>query len=298
MFEQLHQQLVVGLHGYQLTQGEKDWLKQYPPLGIILFQRNVQNKQQLAALIEDARQCAGRELWCAIDEEGGRVNRISWSPFNRRNPVAEYALSFRKDEKATVEHVYQDSFTIGQAMHSIGFSHNCAPVLDIFHPSGHKIIGNRAYGDHVHIINSLGLACMRGLEDAGISAIGKHFPGHGRADADSHLAVPSVDADLNTLYAEAEPFEHMIQKGIGHLMTAHVRYPSACTEVATLSSFWMKDVLRDKMAFKGLIWTDDLAMRGVGDNPISAAHAAQKAGCDVLLMCGPIGEWSHSAGIV
>jgi len=297
MFEILHQQLVVGLKGYQLTADEKVWLKRYPPLGIILFQRNIQNKQQLYALIAEARQCAGVDLWCAIDEEGGRVNRIPWSPFNTRKPVAEYALAFRKDERETVESVYQDSFIVAHTMSQLGFTHNCAPVLDVFHADGHRIIGNRAYGDETHIINTLGLACMQGLEDAGITAVGKHFPGHGRADADSHLSVTEVNLDPNILMEEAKPFEYLIEQGLKNIMTAHVRYPSCCAEVATLSPYWMKEVLRDDMDFTGLIWTDDLAMRGVGTDALSAAHSAKEAGCDVLLMCGPINEWCQDAGI-
>jgi beta-N-acetylhexosaminidase len=138
-------------------------------------------------------------------------------------------------------------------------------------------------------VTILGTACMQGLQAAGIAAVGKHFPGHGRADADSHLAVPHVRADLPTLLAEAEPFGQLIGEGLAHIMTAHVIYEAVDTEVATLSPFWLREVLRQRFGFSGRIWSDDLCMKGVGDNVPAAAGAALAAGCDVLLVCHPDG---------
>ncbi|HXH65335.1 MAG TPA: glycoside hydrolase family 3 N-terminal domain-containing protein, partial [Mariprofundaceae bacterium] len=136
---------------------------------------------------------------------------------------------------------------------------------------------------------ALGAACMQGLFDAGIAAVGKHFPGHGRADADSHLAVPHVGADLPTLMAEAEPFRLLAGQGLAHVMTAHVIYEAVDAGVATLSRFWLHDVLRRRFGYTGRIWSDDLCMKGVGDDVPAAAEAALAAGCDVLLVCQPDG---------
>jgi len=162
-------------------------------------------------------------------------------------------------------------------------------VLDLFHVDGHGIIGKRSYGDNVAQVTALATACMRGLHAAGIDAVGKHFPGHGRANADSHVAVPEVHAPLATILEEAEPFAGLIATGLKHVMTAHVVYSDCVPDVATISPFWVCDMLRDKLGFAGHVWSDDLCMKGVGEDVPSAAIAALKAGCDALLVCQPEG---------
>jgi len=285
----MYSHLVVGLCGKELTKEERRWLKQKPPLGIILFARNIENPDQVRKLLNNVRDCTGEATWAAIDEEGGRVNRIPWSPFSDRRTSSEYGRLMRDDSKAARQAIYQDSLSVGQALIKLGFTHNCAPVLDIFHPEGHGIIGDRAYADNPDFAGELGLACMRGLADAGIEAVGKHFPGHGRANADSHVTVPEVDAPLDILLVEAQTFRQLIAAGIKHIMTAHVVYTQVEPQVATLSSFWLKDVLRRKFRFTGHIWSDDLCMKGVGGNVRDAAEKAVTAGCDVLLVCEPQG---------
>jgi len=285
----MHKNLIIGLHGKELTKEERRWLKEKPPLGVILFARNIGNPEQIRSLLEDVRDCTGEATWAAIDEEGGRVNRIPWPPFSGRRPASEYGRLIREDSEAAKQAIYQDSLHVGQALIGLGFTHNCAPVLDVFHPEGHGIIGERAYAADPDIVSELGVACMRGLSDAGIEAVGKHFPGHGRANADSHLAVPEVDASLEALLAEVEPFHKLIEKGIKHIMTAHIVYQQVRAQVATLSSFWLKDVLRQKFNFNGNIWSDDLCMKGVSNNVRDAANRASNAGCDVLLVCEPQG---------
>jgi len=218
----MHKSLIVGLYGTELTKEERRWLREKPPLGVILFTRNIENPEQVKSLLDDVRACTGEATWAAIDEEGGRVNRIPWQPFLGRRPASEYGRLMRQDSEAARKAVYQDSLCVGEALAKMGLTHNCAPVLDIFHPEGHGIIGERAYAGDPDTVARLGLACMRGLSEAGIEAIGKHFPGHGRANADSHIAVPAVDAPLDTLLAEAKPFSNLIEKGLNHIMTAHV----------------------------------------------------------------------------
>jgi len=185
--------------------------------------------------------------------------------------------------------VFDDNRRVGAALRELGFTHNCAPDLDVFHPAGHGIIGRRAYGSETEIVAELGEACRQGLAAAGIEAVGKHFPGHGRANADSHVAVPEADAPLETLLEEAEPFRRLIEAGLGHIMTAHVIYPQVERQVATLSSFWLNDMLRRRFGFSGRIWSDDLCMKGVGSSVAEAARQALSAGCDTLLVCEPPG---------
>lgn len=285
----MHSQLIIGLEGPHLSERERRWLAERPPLGVILFARNIESEAQVGALLTEVRALTGPQTWAAIDEEGGRVNRLPWSPFTGRRHAADYGRLYLDDAEAAVRAVYEDSLETGLALRRLGFTHNCAPVLDVFHPEGHGIIGERAYSDRVEIVAALGGACKRGLQAAGIAAVGKHFPGHGRADADSHLAVPHVQAELPVLLAEAGPFGVLAMQGLEHIMTAHVVFEAVDAEVATLSRFWLRDVLRQRLGFNGRIWSDDLSMKGVGDDVPDAAQRALAAGCDVLLACQPEG---------
>jgi len=285
----MHKQLMIGLQGLKLTQQERLWLQERPPLGVILFARNLDSPEQVKALLADVRACTGQPTWAAIDEEGGRVYRLPWPPFTGRKHAAEYGLVYQENAESAISMVFDDAFLVGKALKDLGFTHNCAPILDLFFSEGHSIIGKRAYGADADTVVNLASACMRGLAAAGIEAVGKHFPGHGRANADSHVAVPVVDADLEVLLREAHVFQAMSEQGLQHIMTAHVIYSQVESQVATFSPFWLQDILRKKFLFEGAIWSDDLCMQGAGGAVKQAALAAQDAGCDVLLVCEPEG---------
>lgn len=285
----MNRHLLIGLEGLQLHAWEKSILRQSPPLGVILFARNIESPAQVKALLDSVRQCTGEASWAAIDEEGGRVHRMPWAPFHPRRPASEYGKMLRASRDAAIQAVYDDNLSAGKALGELGFTHNCAPVLDLFHPEGHGIIGERAYASDVDTVAVLGAACLRGLRDAGIEGVGKHFPGHGRANADSHVAVPQVGASPDILLAEAQSFARLIDAGMRHVMTAHVIYSQADERIATLSPFWLGGVLRGRFGFTGHIWSDDLSMKGAGDDVPAAALAALAAGCDVLPVCQPEG---------
>ncbi len=281
----MYQHTVIGLEGLTLNPQEIEWLQHKTPKGVILFARNVQSPEQVTALLADVRHYAGAHIWAAIDEEGGRVHRMPWAPFNNRIQAADFGALYAQNPEAAVQGVFADAHKAGQALKTLGFTHNCAPVLDIFYAQGDPIIGNRAYATSPDTIASLAAACMFGLHDAGIQAIGKHFPGHGRADADSHLAMPEVDADLDTILSEADAFPQLFAQGLQHIMTAHVAYPNITAHVATFSPFWLQDILQKQMKFEGEIWSDDLCMKGCGMAVPAAAKAALAAGCTTLLVC-------------
>jgi len=283
----MHRHLLIGLEGSSLSAWERQALHESPPRGVILFARNVEAPEQVRALLDDVRQQTGQPSWAAIDEEGGRVNRMPWAPFRPRRPACDYGRMMADDASAAFQAVYRDNLCVGKALKALGFTHNCAPVLDLFHSEGHSIIGARAYGSDVDTVAHLATACWQGLRDAGISAVGKHFPGHGRANADSHVAVPQVDVPLDLLLDEAQSFARLIGSGLEHVMTAHVVYAEADAKVATLSPFWLAEVLRKRFGFSGSIWSDDLSMKGVGRDVCEAASAALVAGCDVLPVCEP-----------
>jgi len=289
MSSPLNRHLLIGLEGLALSPWERRMLRDHPPLGVILFVRNTASPEQVRALLDEVRQVAGEAVWAAIDEEGGRVNRMPWAPFNLRQPAGAHGRLLQQDRDTAWQAVYADNLRVGEALRELGFTHNCAPVLDLFHPEGHGIIGERAYGADVMSVAHLGTACWQGLLDAGVAAVGKHFPGHGRANADSHVAVPNVDAPLDTLLAEAQTFARLIEAGLRHVMTAHVVYTRMDDKVATLSPYWLGEVLRGRFGFTGDIWSDDLSMKGAGDDVPAAAKAALAAGCDVLPVCQPEG---------
>jgi len=288
----MNRHLVVGLQGMRLSNEETQMLRNFPPLGVILFARNCESPAQVKALLDAVRQACGEATWAVIDEEGGRVNRMPWPPFSQRHSAADYLGLCDGDVAAAEKVVYQYNLHTGEALAALGFTHNCAPVLDVFHADGHGIIGERAYAADVETVARLGAACMHGLQAAGIDAVGKHFPGHGRANADSHLALPQVDASMTTLLAEAQGFRQLIDQGLRHVMTAHVVYNTAdgqCEkkQAATFSAFWVQQVLRERFSFPGRVWSDDLCMQGAGGDVRKAANAALVAGCDVLLLCEP-----------
>ncbi|MBF0281280.1 MAG: beta-N-acetylhexosaminidase [Zetaproteobacteria bacterium] len=282
------QDWVVGLRGKMLTEGERKWLSAYPPRGIILFARNIESPEQLKQLIAEAKALAGEALWVAIDEEGGRVHRISWPPFCQRPHAAVYGELFLSGDEAQAKSlVFDDAYRVGLALAALGFTHDCAPVLDIFHPMGNQIIGQRAYAGDVRTVAELACAYMDGLALAGIVAIGKHFPGHGRADADSHLALPHVDADAKVVLAEAQTFVRVMNHGLMHVMSAHVIYDALDPQLATFSSYWLQTVLRQQFGYQGEIWSDDLCMKGAGNDIFDAVAKAVRAGCTVPLICEP-----------
>jgi len=278
-------QCVIGLEGTTLTPQEIEWLQHKTPKGVILFARNIDSPEQVKNLLSDVRSHAGEQCWAAIDEEGGRVHRMPWAPFHNRTQAADFGALYKKDPDQAIKEVYSDALIAGKELKQLGFTHNCAPVLDIFYPKGDPVIGNRAYNSQPDTIATLGTACMFGLHDAGIEAIGKHFPGHGRANADSHLAMPEVNADLPTILAEADAFPQLFAKGLKHIMTAHVSYTDINPDVATFSSFWLQDILHQQMQFEGEVWSDDLCMKGCGMSVPDAAIAARKAGCTIMLVC-------------
>lgn len=285
----MYKQCVIGLEGTGLTTQEIEWLKHQTPKGVILFARNVQSPEQVKSLLSDVSHYAGKEIWVAIDEEGGRVHRMPWAPFHKRKQAADFGLLYKKDPDLAIKEVYSDAYRAGKALKELGFTHNCAPVLDVLHEQGDPIIGNRAYDKSPETITVLGTACLFGLQDSGIKAIGKHFPGHGRANADSHIAMPEVGADFETILAEASPFSDLFTKGLEHVMSAHVTYTAVNPDIATFSSFWLKNILRETLKFAGEIWSDDLCMKGCGLPVPEAVKTASQAGCTVLLVCEPDG---------
>jgi len=277
-------QLLVG--GFDGTSPPKEFtqlIKTHGLGGIILFQNNLEDPVQIARLTHQL-QCLSKHapLLIMIDEEGGRVSRLP-SPFTRF-PAA--AMVGRCNS-------YDLSYRLGQAtareLGVVGINMNLAPVLDVYTNPANTVIGDRAFGSNPTLVSKLGLALMVGLQDQGIIACGKHFPGHGDTVADSHHKLPKVSHSLDRfIEVELKPFQHAIQNRLQAIMTAHVIYTALDPQFpATLSKKILTKLLRQAMEFRGVVVTDDLQMKAIADHYslTEAAIRAIVAGADLLLIC-------------
>jgi beta-N-acetylhexosaminidase len=277
------QLLVVGFDGTTATPRLKRLIQKERIGGVILFSRNIESPRQLSALTAVLRKMAGeRGLLIGIDQEGGRVQRLpkpftQWPPVNRLGAVHSHDLAYHMGQ------------AIGQELSAVGVNLDFAPVLDVGTATKNPIIGDRAFSHDPAVVAALGLAFIVGLQDQGVIACGKHFPGHGDTSVDSHKALPVVTANADTLLErELKPFRHAIENRLASIMTAHVRYPAFDPEwPATLSPVIVTTLLRKTLGFDGVVFTDDLEMKGITDHwaPELAAVQAIKAGADSVLVC-------------
>jgi beta-N-acetylhexosaminidase len=281
--EKLAQLIMVGFDGTRPGPAITRLVKTTRVGGVIIFRRNVTTPEQVLTLTRGLQRLAPKApLFVAIDQEGGRVSRLP-PPFTQFPPAA--TLGARKAVALT----YAIGEIMGRELAAIGVNMNMAPVLDVNTNAANPIIGDRAFGDSPMVVEGHGLALMVGLQDHGVIACAKHFPGHGATSTDSHLELPVVSASLRQLERiHLRPFEHAIANRLSALMTAHVLYPALDAQApATLSKKIVTGLLRRAMGFDGVVITDDLEMQAIADRH-DAGRAALKAflaGADVLLFC-------------
>jgi beta-N-acetylhexosaminidase len=269
---------IIGLSGPRLTAEEAALWRKYPPLGAILFARNIQGPAQLRALTNDIRDVLGAAAPILIDQEGGRVARLKppqWEAF----PAA---TRFEGQPEVAQR---ANAYMLGAMCRAAGLDVVCAPVLDLRLPGAHQVIGDRAFSAEPDEIARLGVACIAGLQAAGCIPVIKHIPGHGRAMADSHHELPRVGVGVAELADDIAPFRALAASG-AWAMTAHVLYEAWDARLpATLSPTVIKRVIRGEIGFDGLLITDDLAMGALAGMANDLAGAALSAGCDVVLHC-------------
>lgn len=281
---------MAGIPGPELDAGTRQTLERLGVGGVILFRRNVTTPAQIAALTGALHALPSAPL-VAIDHEGGRVVRLN-EPFTQF-PAA--AVVGRSGDSAL-------AFQIGQAMaeelSSVGIDLNFAPVLDVHSNPANPIIGDRAFGSDPTLVSAMGIALMRGLMAGGVIPCGKHFPGHGDTEKDSHVELPTVRRSRVELEGtELPPFRAAIAANIPMLMTAHVLYPALDVErPATVSRAILTDLLRTELGFSGVIVSDDLEMRAISDHGDigAAAVASVEAGADALLVCQDLAKAEHA----
>lgn len=290
---------ITGCAGFSLSAQEMESFRRHNPWGLILFKRNCQTPEQLQELTASFRAAAGRrDAPVFVDQEGGRVQRLG-PPSNawRKYPKARaYGDLYRRDPVAALRTARHVGRLMADDLIAAGISANCLPVLDVPQPGSHDVIGDRAYSLNREQVMVLARAHAAGLMDGGVLPVVKHIPGHGRAMADSHLALPVVDAAREDLrQSDFPPFAAFADAPMA--MTAHVVYTALDKKSpATLSRKIVKSVIRGEIGFRGLLMTDDLSMKALSGSIAEKCAQALAAGCDVILHCnGDLGEMEQVA---
>lgn len=273
--------LMIDIAGPTLTDGERARLCHPLVGGLILFARNYRDPEQLAALCAEVHALREPPLLIAIDHEGGRVQRCR-DGFTPLPPMRRLGDAWAEDPHAALAAAHDLGFVLAAELRACGVDLSFTPVLDLDWGRS-SVIGDRAFAPDPQVVCRLAGALIGGLHEAGMVACGKHFPGHGWVEADSHVAIPVDDRPLAALQPDLAPFRYL---PLDAVMPAHVTYPEFDEKPAGFSTKWI-EFLRNDMRFHGVVFSDDLSMEGAGvAGDISArASAAARAGCDMLLVC-------------
>ncbi|HET8707014.1 MAG TPA: beta-N-acetylhexosaminidase, partial [Pseudomonadales bacterium] len=276
--------VMLDLRGTQIEADEIDLLQHPQTGGVILFSRNVDTPAQVAALCAAIR-AVRPEILIAVDQEGGRVARFRQG-FSSLPPMRVLGKLYDQNASAALHLAEQCGWLMATEVLSVGVDISFAPVLDV-DTGNSAVIGDRAFHANPIIASELILQFINGMHRAGMKCTGKHFPGHGSVAADSHHAVPVDERELSEIRVlDLIPFK-LLSAQLDAVMPAHVIYSKVDPHPAGFSSFWLQTVLRQELAFDGVIFSDDLCMEGasVAGSFGERAHAAMKAGCDMVLVC-------------
>jgi beta-N-acetylhexosaminidase len=283
---------VIDVVGPTLTDEDRNRLRHPAAGGVILFSRNYENPEQLSTLTTEIARLREPELLLCVDHEGGRVQRFR-EGFSTIPPMRTLGKLWDRDRDAARETARAIAYIVGAELAAHGVDFSFAPVLDLDYGSS-SVIGDRALHFDPTAVGALGACIVKGFADAGMGAVGKHFPGHGYAAADSHVAVPRDERKFaDILKKDLVPFRATIEAGLAGVMPAHVIYGQVDPEPAGYSRHWLQEVLRGKLGFQGIIFSDDLSMEGasVAGGVPERARAALAAGCDLVLLCNdPAGQ--------
>ena len=279
--------VVVDVVGTALTDDDIKRIRHPAAGAVVLFARNYENPEQLRLLCEDIERQREPALPICVDHEGGRVQRFK-DGFTRIPPMRTLGKLWDRDREIGRAAATAIGYVIAAELAAHGVDFSFAPCLDLDY-GGSSVIGDRALHFDPTAVGALGACLVRGLAQGGVAAVAKHFPGHGYAEADSHVAVARDDRSFKEIARkDIAPYKTVIDAGLAAVMPAHVIYPQVDPEPGGYSKHWLQTVLRGQLGFKGLIFSDDLSMEGaaVAGGPPGRARAAIAAGCDMVLLCG------------
>ncbi len=277
---------MTSIDGTELTAEDREVLRHPLIGGVIYFARNFVDKAQLAALSADIKSLRDPALVIAVDQEGGRVQRFR-DGFTEIPPMRSLGDLWTTHAPSARARAFELGFTIGHELGDVGVDFSFAPVLDLDYGES-TVIGHRAFHRDPIAVSALATALMQGLRAEGMAAVGKHFPGHGFVKGDTHWERPTDERTYEQVEAaDLIPFRELVAAGLDGVMAAHLIFPAIDAQLAGFSPFWLQNVLRNKLHFRGVIFTDDLGMvaaHAVGDLT-ARAEAAIQGGADIVLPC-------------
>jgi beta-N-acetylhexosaminidase len=278
--------VALGLQGLTLTAAERDYLRHPLTGGVILFERNYESPSQLTALVAEIHAVREPPVLVLVDQEGGRIQRFR-SGFTRLPAPRVLGELYDENRRRAKRLAQTCGWLMATELRAVGVDASLAPVLDLDRGIS-SVIGDRAFHSDAEAAADIAHSYMTGMSQAGMAATGKHFPGHGGVAGDSHETLPYDRREYMDLYnQDMVAFERMIHYGLAAVMTAHVVYPCVDAQPASFSHRWISDVLRQRLGFQGVVFSDDLMMKAAKaiGQPAERARAALDAGCDMVLVC-------------
>jgi beta-N-acetylhexosaminidase len=279
--------LVIGIESTQLLAREREWLQHDAVAGVILFSRNFASREQVTELTAAIREAAPRPQLVCVDQEGGRVQRFR-EGFSALPPLATFGPMFERDPARALALAGEHAWLMASEIRALGIDLSFAPVVDL--GRGNRAIGDRAFHEDPAVVAEFTRAYVRGMHAAGMAATLKHFPGHGSVLEDTHFDDAIDPRTLQALRdTDLVPFVAGVEAGADAMMLAHVRYPAVAAEPAGYSPYWIGEILRGEMGFRGVVFSDDIGMAAAESAGGLAARvdAHLDAGCDVVLACAP-----------
>lgn len=293
--------VMLDIAGLAPTTEERERLAHPLVGGVILFARNYESPPQLRELTASIRALRSPPLLIAVDHEGGRVQRFR-EGFTAIPPMRRLGEQWDADAARAAREATRTGWVIANELRAHAIDFSFAPVLDLDYTTS-VVIGDRALHRNPNAVAHLGAALIAGLHAGGMSSVGKHFPGHGFVSADSHAEVPIDERPWESVVADdLVPFGALAARGLDAVMPAHVIYRAIDVLPAGFSRKWLRDILRDRLRFDGVVFSDDLSMAGASGagDVVGRAEAATDAGCDMVLVCNDadaaaalLDRWRH-----